>query len=131
MNLIKSISNYYKKNIGMLSPKYLFNSNSNSNIKKFNNMDKESIKNVKRENNSPFNYNNVSNNIINNNTFNTTLNIYKMNLHTTCFVRLFSYTSDSSKPLYTDHMYKQYLDPLLKNHRRPYNHHNYTHNDTI
>ena len=79
MNLIKSISNYYKKNIGMLSPKYIFNSNSNSNIKKFNNMDKVSIKNVKRENNSPFNYNNVSNNIINNNTFNTTLNIYKMN----------------------------------------------------
>ena len=78
MNLIKSISNYYKKNMGILSPKIMFNSNSNSDIRKYNNLDKITVKSSKKEN-SLESKGNISNNIINNNTYNTTLNIYKMN----------------------------------------------------
>ena len=87
MNLIKSISNYYKKNNGILSPRILFNSNSNINIigntntesnksNNSNNMDRKSVNKGK----TSIEYSsNISNNIINNNTYNTTLNIFKVN----------------------------------------------------
>ena len=80
MNLIKSISNYYKKNNnGILSPRILFNSNSNINIIRSNNNDSNisnlTAKSAKKGKTS-YEY---SSNIINNNTYNTTLNIFKMN----------------------------------------------------
>ena len=80
MNLIKSICNYYKKNIGVITPNLLFNSNYNSNIEKKNNpsINKMAVTD-KREKKIYNSRENVLNNIINNNTFNTTLNIYKMN----------------------------------------------------
>ena len=87
MNLIKSISNYYKKNNGILTSRILFNSNSNINI--FRNTNTESNKNsnsnnmdrisVNKEKTSIEYSSNISNNIINNNTYNTTLNIFKVN----------------------------------------------------
>ena len=79
MNLIKSISNYYKKNIGVFSPKFLLNSNSNINIRKYNNFDINNVKSDKKEIKQNEYSSNISNNIINNNTYNTTLNIFKMN----------------------------------------------------
>ena len=80
MNLIKSISNYYRKTNGLLSPKIIVNSNSNSNLIKNNDIDNISIKSNNNNIKSSYEYSsNISNNIINNNTFNTTLNIYKMN----------------------------------------------------
>ena len=78
MNLIKSISNHYKKNIGILSPKYLLNSNS-STQRKYNNSEENPDKIIKNEKNQCEYANSISNNIINNNTYNTTLNIFKMN----------------------------------------------------
>ena len=77
MNLIKSISNHYKKNMGVFSPKFLLNSNSISSERKYNKFDVNPDKNDKNENSQYTN--NISNNIINNNTYNTTLNIFKMN----------------------------------------------------
>ena len=69
-NLVRAES-IYKMNSGNSSPKSAFSPNRNPNI------DKISIKSIKRLN-SPYTGNNISNNIINNNTYNTTLNIFKM-----------------------------------------------------
>ena len=80
MNLIKSICNYYKKNIGELNSNLLLNSNYNSNIeKRKNNYINKMPVTDKREKKIYNSRDNILNNIINNNTFNTTLNIYKMN----------------------------------------------------
>ena len=75
MNLIKSLSNYYKKYNGIVSPRIICDSESNPNLLKYNNMN---IFAVKKDKNSKSSYE-YSNNIINNNTYNTTLNIFKMN----------------------------------------------------
>ena len=77
MNLTKSISNYYKKNKGILSPRFLFNSHISPNIRK--KSDKISIKSDKKVKTSYEYSSNLTNNIINNNTYNTTLNIFKLN----------------------------------------------------
>ena len=83
MNLIKSICNYYKKNIGILTPNMLFNSNNNSHIEKYNNnMNHIAVTDKRKKKLYDSRENNILNNIINNNTFNTTLNIYKMNKNT-------------------------------------------------